>query len=40
MQIVWTKRYLIPGLHVDTGVGTVTPQNVSMIKPLIEQGIR
>jgi len=40
MQIVWTKRYLIPGLHMDTGVGTVTPQNVASIKPLIKQGIR
>ena len=40
MQIVMTKRYLIPGLHIDTGVGTVTPQNVGTIKPLIDQGIR
>jgi simple sugar transport system substrate-binding protein len=40
MQIVWTKRYLIPGLHIDTGVGTVTPQNVASIKPLIKQGVR
>jgi len=40
MQILMTKRYLIPGLHVDTGVGTVTPQNVATIKPLIDQGIR
>ena len=40
MQIVMTKRYLIPGLHIDTGVGTVTPQNVASIKPLIDQGIR
>ena len=40
MQIVWTKRYLIPGLHVDTGVGLATPQNIGSIKPLIDQGIR
>ncbi len=40
MQIVMTKRYLIPGLHIDTGVGTVTPLNVGTIKPLIDQGIR
>ena len=39
-QIVWTKKYLIPGLHIDTGVGTVTPQNVAQIAPLIEKGIR
>ncbi len=40
MQVVWSKRYLIPGLHLNTGVGTVTPQNVASIKPLIKQGIR
>lgn len=40
MQVVWTKRYLIPGLHINTGVGTVTPQNVKAIKPLIQQGVR
>jgi simple sugar transport system substrate-binding protein len=40
MQILATKRYLIPGLHINTGVGTVTPQNVAQIKPLIDQGIR
>lgn len=39
-QIVMTKRYLIPGLHIDTGVGSVTPGNIATIKPLIEQGIR
>jgi simple sugar transport system substrate-binding protein len=39
-QIVLTKKYLIPGLHINTGVGTVTPQNVAQIAPLIEQGIR
>jgi simple sugar transport system substrate-binding protein len=41
VQQVWlTKNYLIPGLHSDTGVGTVTPDNVAQIEPLIEQGIR
>lgn len=40
MQIIWTKLYKIPGLHVNTGVGTVTPQNIAEIKPLIEKGIR
>ncbi|HUJ73281.1 MAG TPA: sugar ABC transporter substrate-binding protein, partial [bacterium] len=40
MQIVWTKRYLIPGLHVDTGVGVATPQNIGSLKALIDQGIR
>ena len=40
MQIVWTKRYLMPGLHFDTGVGTATPQNIGALKPLIDKGIR
>ncbi|MGA2615102.1 MAG: substrate-binding domain-containing protein [Spirochaetia bacterium] len=40
MHIIWTKLYKIPGLHVNTGVGTVTPQNIAEIKPLIEKGIR
>jgi simple sugar transport system substrate-binding protein len=40
LQICLTKRYLIPGLHIDTGVGTVTPQNVGAIKSLIDAGIR
>jgi simple sugar transport system substrate-binding protein len=40
LQIVLTKRYQIPGLHIDTGVGTVTPQNIGSIKSLIDQGIR
>ena len=39
-QIVMTKRFLIPGLHVNTGVGAVTPKNIDQIAPLIEQGIR
>jgi len=40
MQILATKLYKIPGLHVNTGVGTVTPQNIKDIKPLIEKGMR
>lgn len=41
VQQIWlTKTYLIPGLHVNTGVGTVTPQNIGEITPLIEAGIR
>jgi simple sugar transport system substrate-binding protein len=41
VQQIWlTKNYLIPGLHVNTGVGTVTPDNIGSIAPLIEQGIR
>ncbi|MBN2084952.1 MAG: substrate-binding domain-containing protein [Anaerolineales bacterium] len=41
VQQIWlTKNYLIPGLHIDTGVGTVRPDNIDLIAPLIEQGIR
>jgi len=40
LQIFLTKKYKIPGLHIDTGVGTVTPENISELKPLIEEGIR
>jgi simple sugar transport system substrate-binding protein len=41
VQQVWlTKSYLIPGLHINTGVGTVTPANIKEIAPLIEKGIR
>lgn len=39
-QIVITKKYLIPGLHINTGVGTVTPANIDKIAPLIETGYR
>ncbi len=39
-QIWLTKNYLIPGLHIDTGVGVVTPDNVAAIVPLIEAGVR
>jgi simple sugar transport system substrate-binding protein len=39
-QIYLTKMYKIPGLTIDTGVGTFTPDNLASIAPLIEQGIR
>lgn len=41
VQQIWlTKNYLIPGLHLNTGVGTVTPDNIDAIAPLIEAGYR
>ena len=40
LQIWLYKNYLIPGLHIDTGVGTVTPENIAQIAPLIEAGYR
>jgi len=39
-QIFLTKNFLIPGLHINTGVGTFTPDNYMEIAPLIEQGLR
>jgi simple sugar transport system substrate-binding protein len=39
-QIYFTKMYQIPGLTINTGVGTFTPQNLASISPLIDQGIR
>ena len=40
LQVWLTKNFLIPGLTVNTGVGTVTPDNVGEIAPLIEAGVR
>jgi simple sugar transport system substrate-binding protein len=41
IQQIWlTHNYLIPGLHINTGVGTVTPDNIAEIAPLIEAGYR
>jgi hypothetical protein len=39
-QIVLAKRYKVPGLHINTGVGVATPQNIGELKELIEMGIR
>jgi len=40
LQIWLTQNYKIPGLHINTGVGLVTPQNIGEISDLIEAGIR
>ncbi len=41
VQQIWlTKNYLIPGLDINTGVGTVRPDNIDEIAPLIEAGFR
>ncbi len=40
LQVYMTSNYLIPGLHINTGVGAVTPDNIDEISPLIEEGIR
>jgi len=40
MQCWLTKKFYYPGMHLDTGVGTVNTGNVNLIAPLIEQGLR
>lgn len=41
VQQIWlTKNYLIPGLHINTGVGTFTPENLDQLADLIDAGIR
>ena len=40
VQVYLTKVLLIPGLNVNTGVGTFTPENYLRIAPLIEAGLR
>ncbi len=40
LQIWLTKNYLIPGLHINTGVGVVTPENIGALAPLIQEGMR
>ncbi len=40
LQIWLTYHYKIPGLHINTGVGVVTPDNIGEIASLIEQGYR
>jgi simple sugar transport system substrate-binding protein len=40
LQVWLTKNFLIPGLTINTGVGTVTPANVAEIAPLIAEGVR
>ena len=41
VQQIWLyKNYLIPGLTINTGVGTFTPGNLGEISGLIDQGVR
>ncbi len=40
LQICLTKKYGFSGLHVDTGAGFVTKDNVDAVAPLAEAGIR
>jgi simple sugar transport system substrate-binding protein len=40
LQCVLTKKYKMPGLSLNTGAGTVTPQNIDELVELIDAGIR
>ncbi len=40
MQCVMTAKYKMPGLNLNTGAGTVTPQNIDSLVELIDAGIR
>lgn len=40
LQICLTKKFGFTGLHVDTGAGFVTKDNIAMVAPLAQQGIR
>jgi len=40
LQCVLTKKYKMPGLNLNTGAGTVTPQNIDSLVDLIDAGIR
>jgi simple sugar transport system substrate-binding protein len=40
LQCVMSKKYLMPGLSLNTGAGVVTPRSIDKLIPLIETGIR
>ncbi len=40
LQCVLTAKYKMPGLNLNTGAGTVTPQNIDSLVDLIDAGIR
>jgi simple sugar transport system substrate-binding protein len=40
LQCVLSKKYLMPGLSLNTGAGVVTPKTIDKLVPLIEAGIR
>ena len=40
VQCVMTAKYKMPGLNLNTGAGTVTPQNIDSLVELIDAGIR
>ncbi len=40
LQCVLTAKYKMPGININTGAGTVTPQNIDSLVELIDAGIR
>lgn len=40
MQIYLTKMYGFSGLHIDTGGGLISSENIDLVAPLAEKGIR
>jgi len=40
LQCVMTSKYKMPGLSLNTGAGTVTPQTIGGLVDLIDEGIR
>jgi simple sugar transport system substrate-binding protein len=40
LQCVLTKKYKMPGLSINTGAGTVTPDSIDELVELIDAGIR
>lgn len=40
MQIYLTKMYGFSGLHIDTGGGLISKDNIDLVAPLAEKGIR
>jgi len=40
VQCVMTAKYKMPGLSLNTGAGTVTPQTIDALTKLIDAGIR
>ena len=40
VQCVMTAKYKMPGLSLNTGAGTVTPQTIDTLTKLIDAGIR
>ena len=40
LQCVLTKKYKMPGLSLNTGAGTVTPETIDGLVELIDEGIR